>query len=294
MRENHLLILTLSFVAAFFAVLSLAFIIPSSKVLSASTNQNRIVSLYDAFGSSNTEPSVSCGSSTLIEYNDKRILFDVGSNADRFKKNVQALGLDLKTIDFAVLSHPYTNHLGSFGYLASVNPNVKLYLPGDAHIFGSSRVFPFGDSEPTTATRVPPEKGYLGTRVNKTALTPSGRFYSAKNIQYLNKDLEVAPGITLIATKSPYLGTFNAYPPNSSEKPALTSLSELSLALKTSQGEVVIAGCSHTGIEKIVETTQASVGRKVDTVVIGFKIFRQVFGKEYKFGQLGSQITFPT
>ncbi len=294
MRENHLLILTLSFVAAFFAVLSLAFIIPSSKVLSASTNQNRIVSLYDAFGSSNTEPPVSCGSSTLIEYNDKRILFDVGSNADRFKKNVQALGLDLKTIDFAVLSHPYTNHLGSFDYLASVNPNVKLYLPGDAHIFGSSRVFPFGDSEPTTATRVPPEKGYLSTRVNKTALTPSGRFYSAKNIHYLNKDLEVAPGITLIATKSPYLGTFNAYPPNSPEKPALTGLSELSLALKTSQGEVVIAGCSHTGIEKIVETTQASVGRKVDTVVIGFKIFRQVFGKEYEFGQLGSQITFPT
>lgn len=329
MMKNRLLILTLSFVFAFFAVLSLAFILPSSKVLAVPSKQNRIVSLYDAFGKNNTGLTKDWGYSALIEYNGKRILFDAGNNADVFKKNVQAVGLDLKTIDFAVLSHPHADHLSGFDYLVSVNPNVKLYVPEDVHTLGAPRDFPFGGPDPNAPSLVPPEERYFGIGVSKAFLTPSGRFYGAKNVQYLSKNLEVAPGITLIATKSPYLGTFNAYPPNSPEKPALVGLPELSLALKTNQGEVIVSGCSHTGIEKIVQATQTSVGRKVDTVIGGlhlfpydkayietladqlkndlgvrhvvpshctghlaFSIFRQKFGKEYEFGGLGSQITF--
>jgi 7,8-dihydropterin-6-yl-methyl-4-(beta-D-ribofuranosyl)aminobenzene 5'-phosphate synthase len=329
-KENRLLILTLSFVAAFFVVLGLAFVTPTDKVLSAPPTQNRIVSLYDAFGKGNTRLTKDWGYSALVEYNGKRILFDAGNNADVFKKNVQALGLDLKTIDFAVLSHPHADHLSGLDYLVSVNPNVKLYLPEDVHTLGAPRDFPFGGPDPNAANLVPPEERYFGTGASKAFLTPSGRFYRAKNVQYLNKNLEVAPGITLIATKSPYLGTFNAYPPNTAEKPALIGLPELSLALKTDKGEVLISGCSHSGIEKIVQVTQTTVGRKVDTVVGGlhlfpydkayiealasqlkndlgvrhivpshctghlaFSIFRQVFGKEYEFGGLGSQVTLP-
>jgi hypothetical protein len=53
-QENRLLVLTLSFIAAFFVVLGLAFVTPSNKVLSAPSTQNRVVSLYDAFGKGNT------------------------------------------------------------------------------------------------------------------------------------------------------------------------------------------------------------------------------------------------
>ncbi|MEI6329715.1 MAG: MBL fold metallo-hydrolase [Pseudanabaena sp. ELA645] len=329
MKQNRLLAATLTFIVAFVAVLSFSFFAPPEKILAAPSTQNRVVSLYDAFGKRNIRLIKDWGYSSLIEYNGKRILFDGGNNADTFKKNVEALGLDLKTIDFAVLSHPHADHLSGFDYLVSVNPNVKIYLPEDVNTLGASRDFAFGGPDPTAASKLPPEERYFETGVSKAFLTPSGRFYQAKNVQYLSKNLEVAPGITLIATKSPYLGGFNGYPPNSPEKPALAGLPELSLALQTSKGEVVVSGCSHTGIEKIVQATKTALGRNVDTVVGGlhlfpydkpyieklavqlkdelgvrhvvpthctghlaFGIFRKVFGKEYESGGLGSQITF--
>jgi metal-dependent hydrolase (beta-lactamase superfamily II) len=42
------------------------------------------------------------------------------------------------------------------------------------------------------------------------------------------------------------MGFFDAYPPNSKEHPELDGLPELSLALKTEQGVVIVTGCSHT------------------------------------------------
>jgi 7,8-dihydropterin-6-yl-methyl-4-(beta-D-ribofuranosyl)aminobenzene 5'-phosphate synthase len=331
-KNNLLLALLLSCLVAVSTMLPLSLISPwSAKLLAAPATQNRIVNLYDAFGKNNPQLIQDWGYSALVEYNGKRILFDAGNNADIFKKNVKALGLDLKTIDFAVLSHPHADHLSGFDYLVNVNPNIKLYLPEDLHTLGAPREFVFGGPDPTAPERVPPEERYFATGTSKVLLRPSGRFYLAKNVEYLSKNLEVAPGVTILATKSPYLGSFNAYPPHSPEKPSLSGLPELSLALKTSKGEVIVSGCSHTGIERIVQAAQTSLGRKVDTVVGGlhlfpydqayilslanrlknqlgvrhvvpthctghlaFNIFRQVFDKDYEFGGLGSTITFAT
>ena len=62
--------------------------------------ENRITNLYDAFSDS-SELEEDWGYSALVEYNGKRILFDAGNNADVFKRNVDKLVLDLRTIDFA-------------------------------------------------------------------------------------------------------------------------------------------------------------------------------------------------
>lgn len=322
------LTLLLSFVIGLGAALGLTALLEPSFAQSP-PSQNRIVSLYDAFGDDKNGLIKDWGYSALVEYKGKRILFDAGNNADVFKKNVQALGIDLRTIDFAVLSHPHADHLSGFDYLVQVNPKVKLYLPEDVHVLGAPRNFQFGGPDATAAAQLSPRERYFGTGERERVLFPSGRFYGATNVEYLNKNLEVAPGITIIATRSPYLGGFNGYPPNSPEKPALAGLPELSLALKTPAGEVLVSGCSHTGIERIVQATQTATGQKVDTVVGGlhlfpydqayieklayqlknelgvrhvspthctghlaFKIFKQVFGKAYEFGGLGSQLAF--
>jgi 7,8-dihydropterin-6-yl-methyl-4-(beta-D-ribofuranosyl)aminobenzene 5'-phosphate synthase len=327
MRNIRLLVLSLSFVLSSFLCLGLAFIPGFSQAFSA-TGQNRIVSLYDAFGEEKGLVK-DWGYSTLVEYKGKRILFDAGNNADVFKKNVQKLGVDLKKIDFAVLSHPHADHLSGFDYLVQVNPNVKIYVPEDVHVLGAPRNFPFGGPDPSAAEKLPVQERYFGSTEKERIVVPSGRFYPAKNVEYLSKNLEVAPGIHLIATKSPYLGGFNGYPPNSPEKPALNGLPELSLSLQTAKGELLVVGCSHTGVERIVQTTKTALGRNVDTVVgglhlfpydepyieklayqlrdelgvrhvspthctghIAFRVFRQIFGKEYEFAGLGSQIRF--
>jgi hypothetical protein len=63
-----------------------------------------ITVLYDAFGTASTMKK-DWGFSALIEYGGKRILFDTGNNAEIFAHNVAAKGIDLRQLDFAIMSH---------------------------------------------------------------------------------------------------------------------------------------------------------------------------------------------
>ncbi|WP_416668781.1 MBL fold metallo-hydrolase [Egbenema bharatensis] len=322
----------LLFVVSFLIILSFTILAQPDRVLASPPpdGQSRITNIYDAF-SDRSDLSEDWGYSALVEYNGKRILFDAGNNADVFKQNVERLGLDLRTIDFAVLSHPHADHLSGFDYLVQVNPDVKLYLPDDIHVLGAPRDFPFGVPEPDAAEALPPEQRYFGSTDPQRYVVPSGRFYGATNVEYLNDDLEVAPGIQIIATRSPYLGGFNGYPPNSPEAPALNGLPELSLALDTPEGEVLVVGCSHTGVENLIEETQTVTGRQVDTVIGGFhlfpydrayitalidkvkndlgvrlvapahctghlafRLFKEAYQDQYVYSGLGSQLIFPS
>jgi 7,8-dihydropterin-6-yl-methyl-4-(beta-D-ribofuranosyl)aminobenzene 5'-phosphate synthase len=56
--------------------------------------------LYDAFGESRSLKT-DWGLSAWVEYSGKKILFDTGSNADIFAANVNALGIDLKSLDLS-------------------------------------------------------------------------------------------------------------------------------------------------------------------------------------------------
>src|SRR5438477_12339565 len=90
---------------------------------SASPTQDRGTILHDAFG----KPSgmkKDWGYSALVEYGGKRILFDTGNNAEIFAQNVKVSGVDLKKLDFAVISHRHGDHTGGMNYLLTVNPQV--------------------------------------------------------------------------------------------------------------------------------------------------------------------------
>src|SRR5947208_16403745 len=87
---------------------------------------NRVTILYDAFGS-RAGLTRDWGFAALVEYNGKRILFDTGNNADVFAKNVRALGVDLRTVDFVVISHRHGDHTAGLNYLLTVNPGVNTY-----------------------------------------------------------------------------------------------------------------------------------------------------------------------
>ena len=66
-------------------------------------------------------------------------MFDTGNDADIFAANVKAKGVDLKTLDFVVLSHRHSDHMAGLNYVLSVNPTVKIYAPKEGFgIYGSS------------------------------------------------------------------------------------------------------------------------------------------------------------
>jgi len=92
--------------------------------VAAEETPNRVTILYDAFGKS---PSLTkdFGFAALVEYGGKRILFDTGNNAKIFEHNVRALGVDLRNIDFVVISHRHADHTSGITYLLTVNPKVQ-------------------------------------------------------------------------------------------------------------------------------------------------------------------------
>ena len=87
--------------------------------------------LEPAFLTGGTDPSMTkdWGFSALVEIAGKRILFDTGNDADVFAANVKAKGVDLKTLDFVVLSHRHSDQMAGLSYVLSVNPTVKIYAP---------------------------------------------------------------------------------------------------------------------------------------------------------------------
>lgn len=71
-----------------------------------------------------------------------------------------------------------------------------------------------------------------------------GSAWPTASLQLVNEDIDIGPGIRLITLVSDKAGTLE--------------LRELSLALSTPNGLVIVVGCSHPGIEKIVKTAAAS------------------------------------
>jgi 7,8-dihydropterin-6-yl-methyl-4-(beta-D-ribofuranosyl)aminobenzene 5'-phosphate synthase len=109
----------------------------TSPVLAAA-EKAQITVLYDAFGTSSTMTK-DWGFSALVEYGGKRILFDTGNNAEIFARNVKAKGVDLTTLDFAVISHRHGDHTSGLGHLFAVNPGVKVYAPKENFgVFGAA------------------------------------------------------------------------------------------------------------------------------------------------------------
>ncbi len=230
---------------------ALGAVIALSVTMAGADPGKRVTILYDAFGSS---PALTkdWGFAAYIEYGGQRILFDTGNDAQIFAHNVQAAGVDLTALDFAVISHRHLDHTAGLSYLLSVNPGLRIYAPKESFgVFGSSLPNTFYRKDESLPERMryydgrPPETMTFGSA------WPDARF------EMIDKTAEVAPGIHILSLVS--------------DKPGTRELRELSLVIQTPQGVVVMAGCSHPGIDKIVEAA-AVIDPRVSLVMGGFHL----------------------
>jgi 7,8-dihydropterin-6-yl-methyl-4-(beta-D-ribofuranosyl)aminobenzene 5'-phosphate synthase len=274
-----------------------------------SEQPNRVTILYDAFGKSSAVTKA-WGFSALVEYGGKRILFDTGGNAEIFEHNVKALGVDLSKLDFVVLSHRHSDHISGLNYLLRVNPAVKIYAPADP--WG-----PFGWAPPNTLYRKdeslaasmryfdgrPPEK--------LAASTP----WPQANFVRVDTTTEIAPGIFLLPTISQVTGTLE--------------LREISMAIRGPNGLIIVDGCSHAGVENVLEAAakvdphihilfgglhmigaaDADIQRtsaalhdqwKLDYIAVGhctgeptFAALQKTFGDRYLYAGVGAIVNIP-
>ena len=280
-----------------------------------------LINLYDAFGYEREGMTQDWGFAALIRYDGTTILFDAGNHAATLEGNARALGIDLREVDLAILSHRDADHAAGFDYLSKIGHSPRLYLPKDDSLGAPSEW-----TLPKPPEELSPDQAYYRGQKSTFVYDAGDRFLDA-NSEFVGENKEIAPGVFLIATESALTGWFSKYPPHE-KKPRFWGLPELSLALLTDEGMVIVVGCSHSKIENIVAKAKQELKRDVELVVGGFhllpygaeeiarvaktlkedlgvkriapahctgnlafKIFRQLYGENYIFAGLGSEIS---
>jgi len=266
----------------------------------------RVTILHDSFGKASALRK-EWGFAALVEFHGKRILFDTGNSGQTFAHNVDALGVDLRDLDYAVISHRHGDHTSGLNHLLLVNPGVTIYTPDETYgVFGSSLPGTFYPRRHSLPTYMQYYDGTPPESIRHGSPWPDARFVWVKD------QTEVSPGVHLI--------------PVVSDVPGTRELREISIGLRTERGLVVIAGCSHPGIEEILEaarpiedrvawifgglhlvlTKEPEVRRvakalhddwKVDRIAPGhctgepaFEALSEIFGDRYVFAGLGDRI----
>jgi 7,8-dihydropterin-6-yl-methyl-4-(beta-D-ribofuranosyl)aminobenzene 5'-phosphate synthase len=84
-----------------------------------------------------------------------------------------------------------------------------------------------------------------------------GTAWVGARFELIDHTIEVVPGFHILSLVS--------------DKPGTKELRELSLVIRTPQGGVVVAGCSHPGIDKIVEAA-TTIDPRVHLVMGGFHL----------------------
>ncbi|CAB49815.1 MBL fold metallo-hydrolase [Pyrococcus abyssi] len=148
------------------------------------------------------------GWSVLVE-GRKRFLFDADTNPLVLAHNSKALNVNLRNLDFAVLSHWHYDHYGGFQYIAELNPGIKFYAP----IQGLAMAMRWG---------------FQPIAINSAGEIEEGVYTSG-----------VIDGI------------------------------EQAVGVETSSGLIVIVGCSHPGVDRMVQKVLEASGYKRAYLVIG-------------------------
>jgi 7,8-dihydropterin-6-yl-methyl-4-(beta-D-ribofuranosyl)aminobenzene 5'-phosphate synthase len=220
--------------------------------------------------------------------------------------------------------------------LLSINPTVKIYFPYD-HFWGAPSVFNATGQDSLIKDSLPPELQYFDGKSDIFKVEQYGGRFLHANIEYVKDFKEIIPGIRLIPTNAKYMGYFSRYP-NSSTKGSfketnqdikLYNLPELSLSLTTNKGEVLFVGCSHSGVENIIQETLLETGNHVYLLIgglhllpfdrkqinaigslikdhfkvnkvapghctghLGFKILRDLYKTNFIYAGLGEKISF--
>jgi 7,8-dihydropterin-6-yl-methyl-4-(beta-D-ribofuranosyl)aminobenzene 5'-phosphate synthase len=275
----------------------------------SATEKAQITSLYDAFGKS-SELQKDWGFAAYIEYGGKRILFDTGNNAEVFAHNVKAKGIDLKKLDFVIVSHRHSDHATGLNYLMKVNPKVAVYVPKENFsVFGAALPGAFIKPNDTLPTEFRYFDGKVPDKLTFGSAWPQGNF------KWVAENMEIAPGFQLILLKGEW----------GVDLPVM----EISLAIDTPDGTILVVGCSHPTIEKVVQATAEVTKRPIHLVVGGlhllpakddeihriaaalrddwkvdyvaplhctgeaaFGIFKGTFGERYIYAGLGTTIKF--
>ena len=179
-------------------------------------------------------------------------LFDVGASPN-FGINARKMGIDVKEVDYLILSHAHRDHTGGLEYFLRKNKKARVIMAplSSGQLFVSYRK----------------EIHHDITINHKVIADFADRFIFA------DSDLNLSPNVTIIRNipKIDPLPKANSllFQTNGEVERADDFRHEVALAVKTTAGIVLFSGCSHHGILNILRAASLTFKQEKIIATIG-------------------------
>lgn len=195
------------------------------------------------------------GLSLFIETAAHRILFDFGPDGDMLRGNAAALGVDLRCVDVAILSHGHNDHSGGLAAFLEDNGTAKLYVHRRAAL---------------------PHYANAGGGYNDISADRALFEKYADRIVWTEGVFDIDETLTLfsdVALDMPLFTTNRTlFELRGGEYVTDGFEHEQNLLIREDGKSVLIGGCAHRGIVNIAARAAELGGRAPDAVFAGFHL----------------------
>ena len=187
------------------------------------------------------------GLSLFIQTQNNNILFDMGQT-NLFAKNASLLGINLQTVDFAILSHGHYDHGGLSSPLPATLNNEYFGIEAFAHINKKAPIFINSNA---FSQNYNANKKYIG--LNQELLQSK----IAERFVFVQDEKEITQNIKLFSCnsykKSVATNAFGLMQLQNGTFVPDNFNHEHYLLIQENDKKILISGCSHKGILNIVE-----------------------------------------
>lgn len=199
------------------------------------------------------------GLSIYIETLGKKLLFDTGASG-LFLDNAKEMGVSIRDVDLAVISHGHYDHGGGLIKFLEENQKAKVYIHKQAF------------------------EGHFAKRTDRTSdigidtgLKKHDRIILTKDVFPIDENLLLFSEVTgneFFSSCNRYL-----YAGNPDRMVQDDFGHEQNLILTEGGKTILIAGCAHRGIVNIYKSALSLCGKEPDFVIGGFHLYNHGQGK---------------